>query len=212
MNNEKIGFSEAICVLLIVTLSHLILVLPKSIIQSQGSSSILNVIYISVLAFLITFLITKLYKNFKGQDILDISGFLFGKAFKFIFGIVFIVYLIFAVSLLTRNTAENLKSMYFNNIPIPFIVLFLLFSAGFINKLGIKTVIKCNLIIVPIITIILGLLFLVSTKNFEFGRIFPVLGYGAENTFINGATNIFSFASVSLLFLIMPLLKDFRQF
>lgn len=212
MNNEKIGFGEALCILIIITLSHLILTLPKTIIESQGSSSILNVLYVSIIALIIVFVITKLYKNFKGKDILDISEFLFGKFFKFIFGLLFIAYFIFVASLLVRNTSENLKSMYFNNAPIPFIALFLLFAAGFINKLGLKAVIKCNLIIVPAIIIILGLLFLVSSNNLVFERVFPILGYGAQNTFVNGSSNVYAFSSIAFLFLIMPILKDYNEF
>lgn len=211
MNNEKIGFGEALCILIIVTLSHLILTLPKTIIDSQGSSSILNVIYISFLAIFVIILITKLYKNFKGQDILDISNFLFGKPFKFILGLVFIAYFMFVSSLLIRSTSENIKTMYFKDTPIPYIILILLTCAGFINSLGTKAVIKCNLIIVPCIIIALSFIFLLSSNNFVFERIFPVLGYGAKNTFINGAGNLFAFSSIIFLFFIMPLLQNYNR-
>ena len=82
MNNEKIGFGEALCILIIVTLSHLILTLPTTIIQSQGSSSILNIMYVSIIVLIIIFFITKLYKNFRGKDILDISSFLLGTLYS----------------------------------------------------------------------------------------------------------------------------------
>lgn len=212
MNNEKIGFGEALCILIIVTLSHLILTLPKTIIQSQGSSSILNIMYVSIIVLIIIFFITKLYKNFRGKDILDISSFLLGRWFKFIIGLAFIAYYIFAASLLVSNTSENLKTMYFHNTPISFIVLFLLLAAGFINKLGPKAVIKCNLIIVPPIIVILLLIFLANSRNLSFTQIFPILGYGAKNTFVNGLSNIYAFSSISFLFLIMPLLKDYKRF
>lgn len=212
MNNEKIGFGEALCILIIVTLSHLILTLPKTIIQSQGSSSILNIMYVSIVVLIIIFFITKLYKNFRGKDILDISSFLLGRWFKFIIGLAFIAYYIFAASLLVSNTSENLKTMYFHNTPISFIVLFLLLAAGFINKLGPKAVIKCNLIIVPPIIVILVLIFLANSRNLSFTQIFPILGYGAKNTFVNGLSNIYAFSSISFLFLIMPLLKDYKRF
>ena len=212
MNNEKIGFGEALCILIIVTLSHLILTLPKAIIQSQGSSSILNIMYVSIIVLIIIFFITKLYKNFRGKDILDISSFLLGRWFKFIIGLAFIAYYIFAASLLVSNTSENLKTMYFHNTPISFIVLFILLAAGFINKLGPKAVIKCNLIIVPPIIVILVLIFLANSRNLSFTQIFPILGYGAKNTFVNGLSNIYAFSSISFLFLIMPLLKDYKRF
>ena len=212
MNNEKIGFGEALCILIIVTLSHLILTLPTTIIQSQGSSSILNIMYVSIIVLIIIFFITKLYKNFRGKDILDISSFLLGRGFKFIIGLAFIAYYIFAASLLVSNTSENLKTMYFHNTPISFIVLFLLLAAGFINKLGPKAVIKCNLIIVPPIIVILVLIFLANSRNLSFTQVFPILGYGAKNTFVNGLSNIYAFSSISFLFLIMPLLKDYKRF
>ena len=212
MNNEKIGFGEALCILIIVTLSHLILTLPTTIIQSQGSSAILNIMYVSIIVLIIIFFITKLYKNFRGKDILDISSFLLGRWFKFIIGLAFIAYYIFAASLLVSNTSENLKTMYFHNTPISFIVLFLLLAAGFINKLGPKAVIKCNLIIVPPIIVILVLIFLANSRNLSFTQVFPILGYGAKNTFVNGLSNIYAFSSISFLFLIMPLLKDYKRF
>ena len=212
MKNEKIGFSEALCILLIITISHLVLTLPKTLLGSQGSGALLNIIYVSILALLFIFILMKLYKNFKGLDILDISNFLFGKTFKFILGLAFIIYFMFVASLLIRNVSENIKTMYFQNTPIPFIMLFLLLAAGFINKLGIKTVIKCNLIIVPCITILLLLLISVNSVNFVTERIFPVFGYGIKNLFINGSSNIYAFGSIAFLFFLMPLLNSYEKF
>lgn len=212
MNNEKIGFGETLCILLIVTISHLVLTLPKTLIGSQASGAILNIIYVSILAYLFIFIINKLYKNFKGQDILDISKFLFGNTFKFILGLTFIVYFMFISSLLIRNVSENVKTMYFPNTPIPFIMLFLLLAAGFINKLGIKTVIKCNLVIVPCIGVLLLLLFSVNSVNFVPERIYPLFGYGIKNIFINGSSNIYAFGSIAFLFFLMPLLKGYEKF
>ncbi len=212
MESHKIGFGEALCIILIVILSHLILILPKAILESQGSSSIINVFYITILAFILIFILNKLYKNFKGKDIIDISEFTFGKTFKIILGIVFIFYFLFVASLLVRNTSESLKTMYFQNTPIPYLVFFLLLGAGIINKLGTKTVIKCNLIIVPSIVVILIALFIVSANNFVPERIFPIFGYGAKNIFINGTANIYAFSNIVFLLFIMPLLKDFNHF
>lgn len=212
MKSEHIGFGEALSILIIVTLSHLILTLPKTIIENQGTASIINIIYVTILALIFMFIITKLYKNFNGQDILDISGFLFGNFFKFIIGIAFIVYFLFVASLLIRNTSENLKTMYFKNTPIPYLTFFILISASFINRLGSKTVIKSNLIIVSLISIVLSILFLLSTNTFKPERIYPIFGYGIKNTFIDGSSNIYIIGCISYIFFLMPLLKDYKQF
>lgn len=212
MESEKIGFAEALCVLLIINLSHLVLTLPKTILKTQGSSSILNIIYVTLLGVLAIFILTALYKNFRGKDILDISEFLFGRTFKVIIGFIFITYFLFVASLLLRNTSENLKTMYLQNTPIPYIVFFLVLAVGFISKFSLKNIIKCNLVIVPLIIVSLSGIFIFSSGSFTFERVFPILGYGAKNTFINGMSNIFIFGNMVLLFFIMPMLKDFNNY
>ena len=210
--NRKIGFTEALGVLLITILAHLILILPKIIIESQGTGSIVNIIYVTLLGLFAVFLLNTLYKNFKGMDILDVSGFLFGKTFKFILGIIYIIYMIFIASLLLRNTAENLKTMYFQNTPTTYIVFFMLVGVAFISKYSLRTIIKCNLIIVPLILVSFIALFLLSSENFVFERIFPILGYGVKNTFLSGSINLFCFGNIFFLLFLMPLLKDYNQF
>ena len=59
---------------------------------------------------------------------------------------------------------------------------------------------------------ILVLIFLANSRNLSFTQVFPILGYGAKNTFVNGLSNIYAFSSISFLFLIMPLLKDYKRF
>lgn len=211
-DNIKIGFSESLYIILTIVLSHLTLLLPKIIIQSQGSATIINIIYVTLLALFLVFILNKLYKNFKGMDILDISGYLFGKTFKFIIGLIIIICFIFITSLLLRLTAENLKTMYFQNTPTPYIVFFILLAVGFINRYSLKSVIKCNLIIAPLIIISFIALLALSSSNFVIERIFPILGYGTKNTFLIGSSNLFCFGNLAFLFLLMPYLKDYNQF
>ena len=112
-SSNKIGFAEALGILLIVVYAHLILLLPKIVIEDQGTGSVINIIYITLLALFAVYVLNLLYKKFKGMDILDVSGFLFGNKFKFIIGLVYIAHAIFIASLLLRNTSENLKTTYF---------------------------------------------------------------------------------------------------
>lgn len=211
-SNNKIGFMEALSILMIVVYAHLILLLPKIIIEDQGTGSVINIIYVTLLALFAVFVLNLLYKKFKGMDIFDISGFLFGKKFKFIVGIIYIAHAIFVSSLLLRNTAENLKTTYFQNTPTPYIAFFMLVGVAYLNRFNLRTIIKCNLIIVPLIAVSFIALFILSADNFVFERVFPILGYGAENTFLKGSANIFCFGNIFFLLLLMPYLKDYNQF
>lgn len=212
MSLEKIGFAEALSILLIILLSHLLLSLPMSIIVSQGSASLLNVIYISLLALVAIFLLNLLYKKFKGMDILDISEFLFGKNFKFIIGLIFVAYFLFVASLLLRSTSENLKIIYFPSTPIPFILFFLILSVAFLSRFRLNNIIRCNLIIVPLIIIALLIVVVLSSESFVLERVFPIFGHGIDNIFLDGSANIFGFANIIFLFFIMSMLKDYKQF
>lgn len=50
MSDKKIGNIEAICLIITIMVNHIILNLPKSIIQSTSSGAILNVLFISLVA------------------------------------------------------------------------------------------------------------------------------------------------------------------
>lgn len=50
MSDQKIGNIEAIALIVTIMVNHIILNLPKSIIQSTSSGAILNVLFISLVA------------------------------------------------------------------------------------------------------------------------------------------------------------------
>ena len=92
MQKSKLGTIEAIMLVLTIVVAHSVLSMPTNILSSYKSASILNVVYISIIAIGIAYLIYKLLKNFPSMDIIDISELVGGKVFKNIVGIVFIIY------------------------------------------------------------------------------------------------------------------------
>ena len=212
MEKNRIGFGEALCILLIVVLSHIILTFPKTILETQGTGSLINIIYLTLVGVIILTFFLKLYKNFKSKDILDISLFLGGKILKFIIGIVLIAYLLFIASLLVRNTSESFRTMYLQNTPIPYLIFALLVGTSYVNKLGKGATIKSNLIIVPAIFIVLLLIFMASVNNFSLGRLFPIMGYGTKNIFIDGFGNLYMFGGSVFLLFLMPMLQKPEHF
>lgn len=131
---------------------------------------------------------------------------------KVIIGILFIVYLLFTSSILLKNSAQNIKLIYFPDVPVIYILIVIVTAITIVNRLGFNTVLKCNLIIVPLILITLAIIFLLSTSSFTVERLLPVLGYGANETFVLGLTNIFAFSGILYLYFVMPLLKTKETF
>ena len=75
-----------------------------------GTASILNCLYILALVLIFTILIIKLFKNFLGLDIIDISEYLGGKFLKILIGILCIGYLIMVAAFLTSMFSNSTKA------------------------------------------------------------------------------------------------------
>lgn len=212
MLKSKIGTVEAIMLILTIVVAHSVLSMPTDILSSYKSASILNIIYVGIIAICISFLIYKLFKNFPNMDIIDISEVIGGKVFKNIIGIVFIIYFIVTSSLMLRNFCESIQILYFPMTDITFIIALIVIAIAISNRLDFIGTIKTNVIIIPIALIGVLFLFFTNINKFVPERIFPILGEGAFNTFVIGLTNIASFGGIGYLYFLPPLLKDGSKF
>lgn len=212
MNHSQLGKVEAISLIVIIILNHIVLNLPKSVLDQCGSSTSLNIIYVTILVFIFLGVILKLWKPFKNSDILDISEFLGGKVLKWILGFLFILYFIILSSTLLRNFAEILKLVYFEKATVGFVVLAFLIAAVIANRFGFRAVLGTNLIVVPIVLINLLIAFFCVATRFDVNRIFPIFGYGINETFFSGMSNMFAFTGLSLIYFLKPLLKNTDDF
>lgn len=212
MSEKKIGNIEAIAVVLTVMINHIILNLPKSIISTTSSGSIINVIFVTLIAFIIVYLISQLLKNFPGLDILDISKFLGGKILKFIIGALFLCYLIFTISIVLRSFSETLKIIFFPRTPVQIIMLLFLLAIVFVNKLGFQAIARSNLFFMPIILFSILFIFVANFGNYTVQRVFPLLGNGAVSTFLSGISNLFAFGGIAYLYFLPPHLKEQKDY
>lgn len=212
MEIKQIGNFQAIALILIIVINHLVLGTPRTLIDETGTGTILNMFYVFLVTIILVFIVIKLFNNFKGKDIVDISEFLGGKVLKFIVGIVYILYFLLILSTTVRIIVQDLEIIYFENVSISVLTLLIIASIVFVYKYGSSAIIKCNSIIAPIAGIIILVIAFSNIQDFSLDRIFPILGFGAKETFITGASNIFAYSGLAILYFIMPILKDSRNF
>ena len=81
MEIKQIGNFQAIALILIIVINHLVLGTPRTLIAETGTGTILNMFYVFLVTIILVFIVTKLFNNFKGKDIVDISEFRW-KSFK----------------------------------------------------------------------------------------------------------------------------------
>lgn len=209
---QKIGTVEAIALIVTIIINQIILNLPDVIIRTTGSSSWINVIYISIIAITFCALICKLFKPFSSSDILDVSGYLGGNVLKFIIGIAYFAFFIFVSGISLRYLANSIKLIYFEETPIIFLLMFFLFPTVIACKSGIKNIAQVNLMFMPILLISMLIILFATVKDFIPQRIFPILGFGADKTFLVGINNIFAFSGFAYLYFLIPILKNPEKF
>lgn len=212
MNLTKIENLEAITLISIIMANKIILNIPKTIILSTGTSAWINVIFISIIATLLAWIITSLFNKFPCSDILDVSQYLGKNLLKNIVGILHLVFLLIIISLTIRNFSENLKIIYFSKSPIIFIIFFFVVLACFANRYNLKVISKVTLILAPIVFLSLIIIMCSISPDFVIERLFPILGYGTKETFLTGVTNLFSFSGLSYLLFLKPFLKKEQDF
>lgn len=209
---SKIGIYEAIAFIVIFMLNNIILNVPKEIINTVSSSAWINIIFLTIICLIFIILVCKLFKNFPYMDIVDISEFLGGRILKIVIGSAFIIIFVLLVSSSLRifSTILQINILYYS--PITFICAFFLIGFIFANRFGVKTISKVAAIAFSVVAI--GFVVLVFTLNehYVYESLFPILGYGPKETFLNGLTNIYAFAGISLLYFIKPYLADEKNF
>lgn len=212
MNLNKITLIEAIALVLIITINRLALNLPQTILMSYGSSSILNIIYVSIIAIIFTFIVIKLFKRFPNSDIVDVANYAGGKVLRNIIGIILIVYITLISSNLLRNASEVIQILYYSDTPIIFLLAFFVIVCIVANSFGLKTVSKSNVVFCSIMLIGLVLTFLSVAPTITFERAFPLLGYGTYQTFFVGLSNLSAFNGLLVLYLLPPMLSEKKDF
>lgn len=212
MKYEKISYVEALALIIIVIINKVILILPREIISSTGSSAWLNVLYISIIAVLIVWFIAHLFKKFQGCDILDVSEYLGGHTLKTIIGLLYIFLLIIVPIFTIKNFVEMLKIIYFRTSPLLYILLFFIVSTTIANRFSLKVLVKANMFFMTLTFLGIAVILVSSIKDFSMERIFPLLGYGYKETFFTGLSNLFSFSAIGYLFLLSPLLDKPAEF
>ena len=212
MNYQKICMAEGVALVFVVMINQVLLGAAKNIIITTASSAWLNTLFITLIGLGLVFIITKLFNKFAGLDIIDISEHIGGKFLKTAISIISLMFFWISGGLILHHISDCLQIIYLPNTNRLFIQLIFLFGAGICAKKGIATVCKTNLIFVTLLVIPMIILWSSLVFDMEIQRIFPILGYGFNNTFFGNATNVFAFSGLIFLFFIMPFLKNTKEF
>ena len=208
METSKITTAEAISIVLGIFVAYTLVALPRSMLETTKTATLINILYVGIIALFITYLIYKLIIKFPGEDIIDIAEYLGGKTLKVFISIVFIFYFLFSSSILLRNFCECLKIVYYPMTSLIFIILTFIIVICITLHHRFSSIAKVNLLIIPLVVISIVFLFVANIENFSLDNIFPIFGDGLFNTFVTGLGNLGAFGGITLLYFLPPYLKE----
>lgn len=211
MDNTKIGNKEAIALLLTITFNHIILNVTKLIIDVTSSASLLNILYISIIAIIFTCIICYFFKKFPTFDLLDISNYLGGNLLKWIIGIAYIAYFVFFSGILLHLFSSFLQIIYFPMTKIFYIILLFVISAILSCNMRHNALYRSNLIFFPFFIISILLLFFSNFSYYDVEKIYPIFGNGLFTTFVSGLCNMFAFQALAYIYFMPPIVKNPEQ-
>ena len=208
MKERKLENYQAVAIIVIVMLSHIILNLPNHLISQAGSATILNFFYIFGIILIIFWIVTKFFKLFPNSDLIDICEYAGGKIAKNIYTASLLVYLFTVSAFVIRIFSESLVLIYFPNMDVDMVILVFIIITAVINVLGFKSIARASVILFPLIIVALLFVFVSSSSSFMPERALPILGYGVSETFLKGLTNIFAFSSALVITMVAPYIND----
>lgn len=208
MDNTKIGNKEAIALLVTITFNHIVLNITKTIIDTTVSASLLNVLYIGLIALIFTCIICYFLNKFSTFDLLDISKYLGGNVLKWIIGIIFVAYFIFFTGMLLHMFSSCLQIIYFPYTKTFYITLLFIISAVVACSRKYNGIYRSTFIIFPFIIISTLFLFFSNMSYFQPEKMYPIFGNGLFTTFVSGICNIFAFQALAYIYFMPPVLKE----
>jgi len=210
--SSKINFGkwEAIYVLVLITCTQIFLNMPRLVVEYAATAGWLLVIYVSILCFIVLWVILKLYKDFEGMDLIDLAEYLAGRAGKIIVGIVLSLYMLFISFVILREFSENMKIIALPLSPISYTSIFFVIGMVVAAYFGLEAMVRINAIAMPIIIISYILILIGISDHFNVTKLAPYLGFGAYNLFVENIPRISLLSGIISIFYMAPFLKSYK--
>lgn len=207
---KRLEKKQAVCILVNVICIKMIMTYPRIMTEINANASWLNIIYVTLLALLLFFIITKLYKPEYGNPI-EAAEKIGGRVLKVITAAVFAAAFIFNMSFIVSAYIEMVKTILLIETHMSLIMIMYVLAVGIGAYFGIESISRIHAVFIPFAALILTGFFLLSVPYCDPVNLMPVLGDGVYATFGKGAFFVSIFSDLTLLLFIMSDMKTKRD-
>ncbi len=194
------------------------LLLPKifftpiyNIVKRSGTGAYLEVIYISIVAIILTAIIIKLYSAFEGNDIYSIVHFSCGKTGVIVVGTLLFVLSLINTVIMFRAFSSVISLLTLKGSTLFYIMIFIALTMFVSARKGLNGLSKISVLWGVIISVILISILFMSIPEMDINNIFPVFGKGVKNI-MSGYEDIPIFYEIIYFIFLLPYIgKNYKN-
>ena len=210
-NNFSIEKKELTCILINVISAKMLFSYPRNLVLNAGNAAWIQTLFVSLISLGVFWFVINIYRKSEMKSIIELCSDTGGKPLKIIVGIVLFFTLLFNSSLTMRMLPETIKTVLLPMTPMRLIILIMAVAVTFGAYMGIFSIARIHSIFIPVSGIFLALFFILLIHNTDITNLFPILGEGTYNIFIDGLPSVSIFSDVIILFILLPLCKNFDK-
>lgn len=208
IKNEAISEREMTLLLANLLSVKAIFAFPRTIFATSANAAWIEVIYMSLLAWIMLELSFLTYKVSGKKSIIELAEKVGKTPLKIIVAI--LVVAVLSVNFVTevRMFSESVKLILLPKTDIEYIMILLAVTICIGQKSGLSAAATINGIFFPICLVFLGFIVIFLYKNYNINNLFPIMGTGTASILKGGIRNISCFSDLLALNLLLPHLAD----
>ena len=190
-NTKNISFNnyEFISIFLIILFSLFMSIIPKNIILTCKSASVIGTLFLIIISYIVYYFLTK--KTYDNEyDFFVIIKKTFPKIIQIIIGISLFAFALFYVYTSICDVTFSLKNSTYNITPFITIALYFLIALLIMTKNGLNSLFRISGYVAHFIFIIISILFIVSLPRIKITNFLPIFGSGIKDVFFINLQNI----------------------
>lgn len=191
---KKREFSGLIITAIIV---KMLLAYPRRLVMISGQAAWINVIYVSIVAIILTILTNKIYLHKK--NVIELAQICGGKSLRIAVGILVFLILLSSYVSISRIFPESVKIILLPHSHAKTISIIFAITAGAGAWCGIKSISRINYMFLLIVTMLFTVFLLILIPYYKTNNIFPIFGNGIKSIFISGFNSLSLFSDVIVL-------------
>lgn len=183
----RIGVQEAVSLIVTTISVKVYFTSPAYVAKLLGPASWYTTLVSAATAVIGFMIVCMILKRFPGKDLIEAFEQSTGRIVGMFFSMILCIFLLLYTALIVREFAEVLKVYSLPLTPPSFVIGMLLAAAVVVCFLGLESIARTARLFGYFLLAGFLIVIILAWNNYDYHRLFPILGYGLDKTLIYGA-------------------------